>query len=33
VVAVLGVGTTLAIAQYRMGFHGHGGVSLRLGQF
>jgi len=36
-VAVLGVGTTFAIAQYRVGFHGHGGMSdgmsFRLGQF
>ena len=26
-VAVLGVGTTFAIGQYRVGFHGHGGMS------
>jgi hypothetical protein len=37
IVAVLGVGTTFAIAQYRVGFHGHGGMSdgmgFRLGLF
>jgi hypothetical protein len=37
IVAVLGVGTTFAIAQYPVGFHGHGGMSdgmgFRLGLF